>query len=86
MNSQQHVALIQDLLDGGMVPIHTLETSKDQGLIGRMYQLFNELDESGKPLLSNDEPHVWLTSAPLSVRIPTGSSSSTAIPSSTTIR
>lgn len=55
MNSQQHVALIQDLLDGGMYPIHTLETSKDQGLIGRMYQLFNELDESGKPLLKNDE-------------------------------
>ena len=55
MNSQQHVALIQDLLDGGMYPIHTLETSKDQGLIGRMYQLFNELDESGKPRLSNDE-------------------------------
>ena len=55
MNSQQHVALIQDLLDGGMYPIHSLETAKDQGLIGRMYQLFNELDASGKPLLSNDE-------------------------------
>ena len=55
MNSQQHVALIQDLLDGGMYPIHTLETHKDQGLVGRMYQLFNELDASGKPRLTNDE-------------------------------
>ena len=55
MNSQQHVALIQDLLDGGMYPIHTLETNKDQGLVGRMYQLFNELDASGKPRLTNDE-------------------------------
>ena len=55
MNSQQHVSLIQDLLDGGMYPIHTLETNKDQGLVGRMYQLFNELDASGKPRLTNDE-------------------------------
>ena len=86
MNSQQHVALIQDLLDGGMYPIHTLETSKDQGLIGRMYQLFNELDESGKPRLSNDEASRLAYFRAAERAIPTGSSNSTAIPSSTTIR
>lgn len=55
MTSQEHVSLIQDLMDGGQFPIHTLETDRNRGLLGRMYELFNELDATGKPKLTNDE-------------------------------
>ena len=55
MTSQEHVSLIQDLLDGGQFPIHTLETDQNRGLMGRMYELFNEQDATGKPKLTNDQ-------------------------------
>lgn len=55
MTSQEHVSLIQDLVDAGMFLSHGMETEQNRGLIGRMYELFNELDASGKPLLTNDE-------------------------------
>lgn len=55
MNSQQHVSLIQDLMDGGQYPIHIMETERNRGLLGRMYELFNELDATGRPRLTNDE-------------------------------
>ena len=55
MTSQEHVSLIQDLMDGGQFPIHTLETDQNRGLMGRMYELFNEQDATGKPKLTNDQ-------------------------------
>lgn len=54
MNSQEHVSLIQDLIAGGMYPIHIIDTERNRGLVGRMYELFNELDASGRPRLTND--------------------------------
>ena len=54
MNSQQHVSLIQDMVDAGLFPIHEMGTKKDLGLIGQMYELFGKTDASGNPLLTND--------------------------------
>nr|WP_311470379.1 SusC/RagA family protein [uncultured Porphyromonas sp.] len=54
MNSQQHVSLIQDMVDAGLFPIHEMGTKKDLGLIGQMYELFGKTDASGTPLLTND--------------------------------
>lgn len=54
MNSQQHVSLIQDMVDAGLLPIHEMGTKKDLGLIGQMYELFGKTDASGNPLLTND--------------------------------
>ena len=54
MNSQQHVSLIQNMVDAGLFPIHEMGTKKDLGLIGQMYELFGKTDASGNPLLTND--------------------------------
>lgn len=55
MNPQQHVALIQDLLDGWDVPIHTLETNKDQGLVVGVCTSSSTSSTPRASRLTNDE-------------------------------
>ncbi|GJH40784.1 SusC/RagA family TonB-linked outer membrane protein [Capnocytophaga sp. HP1101] len=55
MNSQEQMSIIQELIQGGHYKSETQTIARNKGLIGRMYELFCELDKNGNSVVPNTE-------------------------------
>ena len=55
MNSQEQMSVIQELMQGGHYEFQNVVTQKNKGIVGRMYELFYELDRQGNSRVLNTE-------------------------------
>ena len=55
MNSQEQMSVIQELMQGGHYEFQNVVTQKNKGIVGRMYELFYELDSQGNSRVLNTE-------------------------------
>lgn len=55
MNSQEQMSVIQELMQGGHYEFQNVVTQKNKGIVGRMYELFYELDSHGNSRVLNTE-------------------------------
>ena len=55
MNSQEQMSVIQELMLGGHYEFQNVVTQKNKGIVGRMYELFYELDRQGNSRVLNTE-------------------------------
>ena len=55
MNSQDQMSVIQELMQGGHYEFQTVVTQKNKGVVGKMYELFYELDQNGNSQVLNTE-------------------------------
>ena len=55
MNSQDQMSVIQELMQGGHYEFQTVVTQKNKGVVGKMYELFYELDNQGNSRVLNTE-------------------------------
>ena len=55
MNSQEQMSVIQELMQGGHYEFQNVVTQKNKGIVGRMYELFYELDRQGNSRELNTE-------------------------------
>ena len=55
MNSQEQMSVIQELMQGGHYEFQNVVTQKNKGVVGKMYELFYELDGHGNSRVLNTE-------------------------------
>ena len=55
MNSQEQMSVIQELMQGGHYEFQNVVTQKNKGVVGKMYELFYELDGRGNSRVLNTE-------------------------------
>ena len=55
MNSQEQMSVIQELMQGGHYEFQNVVTQKNKGVVGKMYELFYELDGQGNSRVLNTE-------------------------------
>ena len=55
MNSQEQMSVIQELMQGGHYEFQNVVTQKNKGVVGKMYELFYELDGRGNSRVINTE-------------------------------
>ncbi len=53
MNSQEQMAVYEDMREGGWLNYADMANARESGVYGRMYQQLNQLDASGNFLLAN---------------------------------
>lgn len=55
MNSQDYMSVIQELIRGGHFKLENQSTNSEKGIVGRMYELFYNLDSNDNLLVTNTE-------------------------------
>ncbi len=53
LNSQGHISVLHEMMKGGHLSMGALASAGVKGVVGRMYEMFSEVDATGKPLLEN---------------------------------